>query len=167
MALVQRGALRVIYTYRDKTGSIGKGEAFLPSITTLADAKTLADALMAELQTASDCSVLSYNVVASFIETAPVAAVSGSRVENKGVFQFRTAAGKLTKLTVPGIKAALVNDAGGIISTATPAAAIVGTMTTSAWCDSNGSDVVSLYADYQRFSSTTKRQMTSDSAPEA
>lgn len=165
MAIVQRGALKVSFTYRDETMSLGKGEAYLPVATTLASAQTLAAALVEDIAAATDCVVLGYSITAGYVENAPAAAAAGSRVENKAVFQFRTAAGKISKFTLPGIKPALVNAAGGIISSATAAAAVIADITTSAWCDSNGSDLTNLYADYQRFSPTSKRQLTTDTSP--
>jgi hypothetical protein len=157
--------MAVTFTYIDASGSIGKSVAHLPSTTTLAAAETAAAALVADLLNASDCQVIAYSVTWGVTNTTPAAPAAGSRVENKALFSFRTAAGKLARISVPGIKAAAVAASGGIISTETNVAALITALVGGAWCDSNGSSLDALVSDAQVFRSTSKRQYTTDVSP--
>jgi hypothetical protein len=165
MALTQKPALALTVEYMDETGSPGKSVFHLAAATTLAAAKTAADALITQLLAASDCTIVGYSIGASVAETAPVAPAAGSRVENKALLKFRTAAGKVSTISIPGIKAAAVAQSGGIVSTDTDVAAIVATLTAAPWTDSNGSLLTHLYSDEQVFRSTRKRQFTTDISP--
>jgi hypothetical protein len=165
MAWVTLPSLAVTFTYVDASGSVGKSVAHLPAATTLADAETAAAGLVVQLLSASDCQVISYSITWGVMNTTPAAPAAGSRVENKAKFSFRTAAGKLAIVSVPGIKSAAVATSGGIISTETSVAALITALTGGIWCDSNGSDLSALASDAQVFHSTTKRQYTTDTNP--
>jgi hypothetical protein len=157
--------MQVTFTYVDESGSIGKSVVHLPSTTTLADAETAAAGLVAALLAVSDAQILAYSVNWGVTNTTPAAPAAGSRVENKALFSFRTAAGKLARVSVPGVKAAAVAASGGIISDETSVAALITALTGGAWCDSNGSGLDALVSDAQVFRSTSKRQFTSDRNP--
>ena len=165
MAFVTRPALPVTINYVDASGSAGSSVFHLPAATLLADANTAAAALVTAILATSDCSVIGYSIGYGVTNTTPAAPAAGSRVENKALLKFRTAAGKVASATVPGIKAAAVASSGGLISTETSVAALIAALTGGAWCDSNGSDLVSLLSDAQVFRTTSKRQFTTDVSP--
>jgi len=165
MAWATLPAMAVTFTYVDSSGSIGKSVAHVPAATTLTDANTAAAALAAQLLNTSDCQIISYSITYGVTNTTPAAPASGSRVENKALLTFRTAAGKSSRISIPGIKAASVAESGGIISTEASMAALIAGLLGTPWCDSNGSDLAALVADAQVFRSTTKRQYTTDTNP--
>lgn len=165
MAFVTLPALAITFTYRDISGSIGKSVMHMPSNTLLADANTAAAGMVVAMLSVSDATIIGYNVAYGVTNTTPAAAAAGSRVENKGSLSFRTAAGKITTVTVPAIKAAAVNAAGGLISTEASMAAMIATMLGTPWTDSNGQDLSALVSDAQVFRRTSKRQHTTDINP--
>jgi hypothetical protein len=157
--------MAVTITYVDASGSVGKSVTHVPAATTLADANTAAAGLVTDLLAVSDCQVIAYSITYGVTNTTPAAPAAGSRVENKALFAFRTAAGKLARISVPGIKAAAVAASGGIISTDADVAALITNLLAAPWCDSNGSSLDALVSDAQVFRSTSKRQYTTDVSP--
>lgn len=165
MTWVTLPSIAVTFTYVDASGSIGKSVAHVPASTTLADLNTAAAALAVNLLAVSDCQIINYSAAYGVSNTTPAAPAAGSRVENKALLTFRTAAGKAARLSIPGIKAAAVATSGGIISTQTDVAALIAALLGAPWCDSNGSDLAALISDAQVFRSTSKRQYTTDKSP--
>lgn len=157
----------ITFAWRDASGSPGASRLYLANSVSLADANTKASGLATLLLAASDCTILGYNIGYPMVNTTPAAPGAGSRVENRAVFSFRTDAGKVTRVTVPGIKAASVHPSGGIDSTEASIAAVIADILGGGWTDSNGIDIVSLVKDAQVFSQTSQLQYTSDTSPDS
>lgn len=162
MAYQARGAIRVKFTWEDETGSTGYSQGFLPAATLLADVKTKADALAADAAAASDCKLMGYGVNARFANDAPGTAGAGSRVERRAEFVMQTQAFFPTTVSIPGPKAEIVKQSGGIDDQNALVSAFTGELVAGGWCDSRGSDITGLLADYERSNSTSKRQKTTD-----
>lgn len=156
----------VTFTYEDETGSTSSTQLSIPAATTIADARTAADGLLAELAANTGCIITGYSIAFSTIETAPGVAAAGARVEEKGNLVFRTAAGKLTKVTVPGILPGVVLASGRLDEDAATLATLIASLTGGIWTDSNGSDLVALDSLYQSFRTSSRRQLPSDRKPD-
>lgn len=168
MAWAERPTASLTFVMLDETGSKANFSLDVPE-TTLADAAlTAAAALRPLIEAITDCAVLSYSLTYSAFDDAPPAAAASSRVERKGIFQFRTAAGKLVNYQVPGIIDAAVLQSGRIDDDNAAIAAFTAALTAvdALFCDSNGSDLRSLAAAYERYRSTTRNQMPKDRAPD-
>ena len=167
MAFQPKGSIEVVFSFVDETGTSGTTRAHKPAGTTLAQIKTDADTLAAALLTASGCSLKSYHASASYVNDAVVAPVAGSRVERKGVLVFATAAGFLSELSIPGIVAAAVNPAGGLITTGAPIQAVLDAIVNGGWTDNRGADLTRLDKDYESYRATSRKGKTSDTSPSA
>lgn len=168
MPFVDRPTAALVYSLVDETGSKSTFSLDCPS-STLADvALTAAAALVPLVQAASGCTVVSYNLTYGSRDTTPPAADAGSRVERKGVLQFITGAGKVATYSLPGIIDAAVLQDGRIDDDNLAVAALAGALIAAdaIFTDSNGEDLTSLYAAYERFSSTTKSQLPSARRPD-
>jgi hypothetical protein len=163
MAWLDKPTGSLDFTMRDETGSTSKLSFDIPA-TTLASAALAAAAVVRPLlEQVTDCAILSYNVTYGSFDDAPPAAAAGSRVERKGLFQFLTAAGKKVNYQVPGVADSIVLESGQISRLNVGVAAFVTAMTAidAVFCDSNGEDLRSLSAAYERFRSTTRNQLPS------
>jgi hypothetical protein len=163
MAFASPPAANVVFDLLDETSDVGKFVLHVASTALVADVKTAAGGLVPLLQAISDCIVLGYSITYPVKENAPVPPAPDSRVENKGLFLFNTANSRTSLIQVPGIKPDLVLPSGVIDvenSDVTDflAAVISGT---SLFRAADGSDLASLRAAYQRFRSTTKKQLPS------
>lgn len=157
-----RGAIAVKFSWEDETGSVGYSQGWLPAGTLLADVKTKADALAASAAAASDCKQMGYGVSAKFANDTPGTAGAGSRVERRAEFSMQTAAFVPTRVSIPGPKPEIIKQSGGIDDQNELVSTFTGLLVTGGWCDSRGSDITGLLADYERSNSTSKRQKTSD-----
>lgn len=169
MAWAERPTASLTYVMVDETGSKSSMNLDVPE-TTLADAAlTAAAALRPLIEAITDCAVVSYSLTYSSFDDAPPPAAAGSRVERKGVFVFRTAAGKTARYQVPGIAQSVVT-AGGRIDEDRPAIAAFVTALIAGgaiFTDSNGVDLRSLASAYERFRSTTRAMLPSQRVPDA
>lgn len=161
MAIVRKPTAKVTYILQDQTGSIGSMEINAPADAEEALVESSAGSLRALLQNVSDCAILGYSITKSFVETTPETPASGSRIERKGVFQFVTEAGKITKTSVPGIDNLLVNPDGTIDINNGAVSLFIDAFTDalSLWRDSNNVELTALSAAYERFNSSTKGQL--------
>ena len=168
MAWAEKPSATLTYVLLDETGSKGTLSLDVPQTTLMDAAMTAAAALRPLIEAITDCAVLSYSLTYSSFDDAPVAAAAGSRVERKGVFQFRTAAGKKVSYQVPGIIDAAVLQSGRIDDDNLAIAAFTAAMTAvdAVFCDSNGVDLTSLAAAYEMYRGTTRGQAPRDRAPD-
>jgi hypothetical protein len=168
MAWAEKPAASLTFVMLDETGSKGNLSFDVPESTLMDAAMTAAAALRPLIEAITDCSVLSYSLTYSSFDDAPPAPAAGSRVERKGVFQFRTAAGKKVTYQVPGIIETAVLQSGRIDDDDLAIAAFTGALTAldAIFCDSNGSDLRSLAAAYEMYRGTTRGQAPRDRAPD-
>lgn len=157
----------VTFTYEDETGSTSSTQMSIPAATTVADARTAAEALLTDLAANTGCLITGYSIAFSTIETAPGVAAAGARVEEKGNIVFRTAAGKLSRVTVPGVLPAVVLPSGRLDEDAATMASLIAAIIGGIWTDSNGADLVALDSLYQSFRSSTRRQLPTDRKPDS
>lgn len=169
MPFVERPSASMTFTLVDETGSRATVSFDIPVGTPADVALTGANVARGLLANITGCAVVSQAVTYSQFDTTPEQPAAGSRVEKKGVFTFRTAAGKTATYQVPGIESALVLKGGRIDEDAVAVAAFVTAITAvdAIYSDSNGSDLVSLKEAYERYRSSTRRMLPSDRAPDA
>lgn len=168
MPFIERPSAAMTFTLEDATGSKATVSFDIP-VTTLADAAlTGANAVRALLASITGCAVLSQAVTYSQFDTTPEVPAAGSRVEKKGVFVFRTAAGKTAAYQVPGIESSVVLKGGRIDEDAVAVAAFVNAIIAAGaiFSDSNGVDLVSLSQAYERYRRTTRKMLPSDRTPD-
>jgi hypothetical protein len=168
MPWIERPTASLTYTLQDETGSKSNFSLDVPE-STLADvALTAAAGLRPLIEACTDCEVLSYALTYSSRNTTPAAAAAGSRVERKGVLQFITAAGKIASYQLPGIIDAAVLPDGRLDDDNVAVAALAGGIIAldAIFTDSNGQSLDSLYAAYERFSSTKKSQLPLNRRPD-
>lgn len=156
----------VTFSLVDESGSRSECQVSILAATTIADARTAADALTAELNAASDAVVESYSITFSSVETEPAAPTAGGRVEKKGVLIFRTAAGKTAQVTIPAVIPAAVLPSGRLDEDNAAIAAVVGRLDDAPFSDSNGAALTTLIEAYEKFVTTSKRQKPSDRKPD-
>ena len=163
MALTNLPTAQLKFTFRDETGSLGSLLVHVPYATLAADAIAAADAIVATIVALTGCAVLGYSLTYVKSETDPATPDDGSRVENKGVFTWRTADGRTTTFTVPGILEEVLNPDGSIDRTNALIIAMVAVVEDvgAIFAGASGSDIVGLLSAYQRFSGSTKRQLPS------
>lgn len=168
MAWGEKPTASLTYVLQDETGSKSNLSLDVPQDTLMDVAMTAAGVFRPLVEAITDCAVLSYSLTYSSFDDAPAAATAGSRVERKGVFQFRTAAGKKVTYQVPGIIDAAVLSSGRIDDDNTAIAAFTAALTAidAVFCDSNGVDLKSLSAAYEMYRGTTRGQAPRDRAPD-
>lgn len=170
MPFVDSPVATVTWAMVDETGSpttfqlnFGRDEAMPGALIKIANTTQL-------LEDLTGCAILSTTISYSSIQTDPPSAQPVSRREKKGVFVFRTAAGKSAQCAVPGIKAEFVKKSGqideDIPAVVTFVEGLVAGPTSSFYTDSNGSALVSLSKAYERFARTTKAALPSLRIPD-
>ena len=134
MAWVQK-THRLLFRFRDNDGAESTCEAHLRVSVPLDTALSFAAALAPLVSALSDAKMITYNVIAEWVETAPAVAGAASVTES-GIFLFRTANVPQERyvLTLPAIRPDLValgGDFAGIQLDATNAdvAAFINAMT--------------------------------------
>jgi hypothetical protein len=169
MAWNERPTAALTYVCRDETGSVSNFSLDVPQATLADVALTAAGVLRPLVEAITDCAVLSYSLTYSSFDDAPAAATVNSRVERKGVFQFLTAAGKKVSYQVPGIKDSGVLQSGRIDDDNIEIKAFYSALTAidAIFCDSNGVDLRSLTAAYERYRGTTRAWTPRNRAPDA
>lgn len=168
MPFIERPSAAMTFGLVDDTGSRATVSFDIP-VTTLADvALTGANVVRGLLANITGCAIVSQAVTYSQTDTTPELPEAGSRVERKGVFTFRTAAGKTATYQVPGINAGVLK--GGRIDedNLAVAAFVNGIILAGAiFSDSNGVDLVSLKEAYERYRRTTRAMLPNDRKPDA
>ncbi len=160
MALVNKPTAALKYTWRDASGSIGHTLIHVPFATSTTLALAAGNAIAATLPAISGCVVLSFDLTYAYVQDAPGDPASGSRVEDKGVFNWLCANGLQSGFSIPGIIDAVLLPDGRIDQANTDIVALVTVVEDvgALFCSISGSDIVSLASAYQRFSRTSKRQ---------
>ena len=168
MAWHEKPSASLTFVCRDETGSKANLSLDVPQTTAMDVAMTAAGVLRPLIEAITDCAVLSYHLSYSSFDSAPNAPAAGSRVERKGVFQFLTEAGKKVSYQVPGIADALVDSTGRIDDDNPAVLAFTSALLAidAIFCDSNGVDLDSLTACYERFSSTKRGQLPAKRQPD-
>jgi hypothetical protein len=163
MAITDRATASVKFDLKDETGSSSSVTVHIPGTTLVATAKTKAAALGALLAAITDCVVTGYSITYSAEETAVgVFAGAGSRVEHKGRLGFQRANGLNSSLEIPSIKPALVLSDGALDTSDTDLIAFVnGIVDDATFVGPDGSDIAFIYAAYEAFRGTTRRQLPS------
>lgn len=161
MALSNLPTAQLSFRLLDASGSIGRFVVHVPYATLAAVAITAADAIATAVTAITGCVVLGYELTYAKNETTPGTPTAGSRVEDKGVFVWRTSNARSTRFEIPGIVDAVLLPDGRIDQSNIDIAALVTVVTDvgSIFAGADGSDITSLLEAYQRFNSTKKRQM--------
>lgn len=164
MALTNLPTASLSFRMRDASGSTGRMLIHVPYATLAAVAVTAADAISAAVALITGCVVDGYELTYAKAEAAPGTAVAGSRVEDKGKFIWRTADGRTTQFSVPGILDGVLNIDGSIDRANVDIAALelVVTGVGAIFAGASGSDITALLEAYQAFRSSTKRQLPSN-----
>lgn len=163
MAFNVKPAATLTFTLRDATGSKSFMSFDIPSGTLASVALIAADGMRGLLANVTGCAILAQSLVYSQVDDVPAQAVAGSRVERKGAFVYRTAAGKLARYEVPGIEPALVLADGAIDRSNVSVIALIGAMVAAdaVYSDSNGSDLRSIAEAYEVYRTTKTSQLPS------
>ena len=164
MAFTNTPAATLSFTFRDASGSLSTMQIDVPYDTLTGAAIVAADAIRVAMLSLSDATVVAQSLTYSYFDDAPPAANSGSRVEEKGQFIWRTANGRTTSFTIPAIKDGVLTPSGAIDRT-DPLVVALNTAVVGAgaiFCAADGSDITSLYKAYQRFNRSTRRTLPSD-----
>lgn len=164
MALTNTPTAKLDFTFKDASGSIGHMLVHVPYSTLAAEAITAADAIAAAMAALSDATVQGYTLTYAKEDTAPPAPNAGSRVEEKGVFVWRTANARSTRFTIPAIKDSVLNPSGSVNKSDVLVTALVDVVTglNSVFAAADGSDITSLLEAYQRFNRSTRNQLPGD-----
>jgi hypothetical protein len=169
MTWSERPSATLTFVVQDETGSKSNLSLDVPQTTPMDVAMAAAAVLRPIIQGISDCAVLSYSLTYSSFDDAPEVPAVGSRVERKGIFQFLTAAGKKVSYQVPGIKASGVLTSGRVDDDNIEIKAFHTALTAidAIFCDSNGVDLKTLIAAYERYRGTTRAWTPTNRAPDA
>lgn len=161
MAFVNQPTATGIIKLKDASGSVGSFRIHIPYATLAAVAITALQAIATAVALVTGCSVVGYDLTYTANDDAPATPDAGSRVEDKGVFVWRTANARSTRFEIPGILDAVLNVDGSIDQTNADIIALVAAVTGvgTIFAGADGSDITSLLEAYQRFNSSTKKQL--------
>ena len=166
MAMTQLPVCQVSYNIVDERGANAQVQAYLPGATTLSDATTRAAALRAVITPLTQGSITSQSITYGFFDPVAPAPARNTRVEQKGVFVFRSASTQLTRMQIPAFPLVLVTATGAIDEDFAPVAAFVTEMVENGWTASLGSDIVALERAYQIMRTTTRNRRARDDRPD-
>jgi len=166
MAMTQLPVCQVSYNIVDERGANAQVQAYLPANTTLADATTRAAALRTELARLTQGSITSQSITYAFVDPVAPAAGENSRVEQKGVFVFRSASTQLTRMQIPAFPLTLVTVTGAIDEDLPFVNSFVLEMVNNGWTASLGSDIVALERSYQIMRTTSRNRRARDDRPD-
>jgi len=160
MALVNKPTATLKIEFRDASGSNSSTIIHVPFSTLAAAALAAGVALADTLPAISGCVVTGFSLTYDYVQDAPGSPTAGSRVEDKGVFQWICANGLTSTFTVPGIDDAVLLPDGRVDQTNAEIILMVAVVEAvdAIFSSISGSDIVSLSEAYQRFSRTSKRQ---------
>lgn len=163
MALTNLPTAQLKIDYRDASGSKGSSVFHAPFATLASVIVTVADVLSAAINALTDCAVDGYSITYAKREDTPADPTANSRVEDKGNFVFRTADGRTSRFTIPGIVDSVLNvdgsiDKANVLVTALSDAVIAGDF---AFQSASGSDITALLQAYQSFRRSTKNELPS------
>jgi hypothetical protein len=157
----------VTFGFTDETGSKATLSVDVASSEVVADVQASADALRPLIEAITGCAVISQSITYSQIDDAQPAPAVGSRVERKGVFIFRTTAGKTVTYQVPGIEVGIL-DSGRIDEDNADVSAFVAKLNgdTEIYTDSNGQALGGLIKAYERYRSSTRAMLPNQRQPD-
>ena len=160
MALVNKPTASLKISYLDASGSASTTLIHVPFDTLASVAVAAGEALAATLPALTGCVVTGFSLSYDFVEDAPGTPAAGSRVEDKGIFQWLCDNGLTSTFTIPGILDAVLLPDGRVDLTNADIAIMRAVVEDvgAIFASISGADIVSLSAAYQRFSSTKKRQ---------
>lgn len=160
MALVNLPTAQLTLRQRDASGSVAHYIIHVPYATLAAVAITAADALVAAVSLITGTVNLGYELTYSKRQDTPGTPTAGSRVEDKGVFNWLTANGRTTQFSIPGISDAVLLPDGRVdpsnVDIIAFVDAVVGVGAVFAGAD--GSDITALNYARQMFRRTGKTQ---------
>jgi hypothetical protein len=164
MAFVNLPTASLKFTFRDASGSMGFMKIDVPYDTLASEAIIAATGIRTAMLALSDATVIGQSLTYSYFDDAPPAANAGSRVEEKGEFVWRTANGRSTRFSIPAVKDTVLTTSGAVdranVLVTALDAVVVGA--NSIFCAADGSDITSLLHAYQRFNSSSKKQLPGD-----
>ncbi len=161
MAFVNQPTATLTIKMKDASGSNGSFKVHVPYATLAAVALTAASAIATAVALITGCSVIGFDLTYTSNDDAPATPDAGSRVEDKGVFIWRTANARSSRFEIPGILDAVLNPDGSVDLTNADIIALVAAVTGvgTIFAGADGSDITSLLEAYQRFNSSTRRQL--------
>lgn len=160
MAFATEAVAEVSISLVDASGSRSTVRAHLASTTDEAAALTSGQTLAGLIAALTDCLVDTVSVTYKSSDSAAAAAVfPGASIEEKGRFIFVGANGKITRLEVPGIKDAVVDQSGAIPTGDTDVAALISEIQGGSWVTSTGSDITSTQAAYKAYRRSTRSML--------
>lgn len=161
MAFVNQPTAIGTIKLKDASGSVGSFRIHVPYATLAAVALAALDAIATAVALITGCSVQGYDLTYVSNDDAPATPTAGSRVEDKGVFIWRTANARSTRFEIPGIVDSVLNPDGSVDTANADIVALVAAVTGvgTIFAGADGSDITSLLEAYQRFNSSTKRQL--------
>lgn len=164
MALVNTPTAQLDFTWKDGTGSTGHTLVHIPYGTLAAVAITAADVISAAMALLSDAVLQGYSLTYTKSETEPAAPDASSRIEEKGLFSWRTSNARDTQFTIPAIKDTLLLPSGKIDPSDPLVIALVAVVTGGGaiFAAADGSDITSLLKAYQRFNRSSRNQLPGD-----
>jgi len=166
MAMTQLPVCQVSYNIVDERGANAQVQAYLPAATTLSDATTRAAALRTAIAALTQGSITSQSITYGFVDPVAPAPGENTRVEQKGVFVFRSASTQLTRIQIPAFPLTLVTVTGSIDEDLPLVNALVLEMVNNGWTASLGSDIVALERSYQIMRATTRNRRARDDRPD-
>jgi hypothetical protein len=166
MAMTQLPVCQVSYNVVDERGANAQVQAYLPATTTLSDATTRAAALRTAIAALTEGSITSQSITYGFVDPVAPAPGENTRVEQKGVFVFRSASTQLTRIQIPAFPLTLVTVTGSIDEDLPLVNALVVEMVNNGWTASLGSDIVALERSYQIMRTTTRNRRARDDRPD-
>jgi hypothetical protein len=166
MALVEKPIYTVSFTFVDETGSKANMEFYAPIATAIATVRSEADTLGTAIAALTGCALVGRSISVGAADTTVFGGGAGSRVENKGLFQFATAVPSYSRVQLPSIRPAFLTPEGRIQEDATEVAAFTAAVIAGAWSDNRGAAITALAKAYQRFRSTTRSWLPSKREPD-
>lgn len=152
--------IAVTFSLQDESGSNSTLTASVDSDTTIAAARTAADAVLPLLAAVTDCTILGYSITATSVQSPSLGTpVADGRVERRGVISYRTAGGKIALISIPGVKPSLVTPEGRLDEDVPAMSAFMGAFQVAPWTDSNDQGLNGITSAYESFRKTTKRKL--------
>lgn len=143
------GGWKTTITYEDISRNPSSTTFYLPPAASYTEAAAYVAAVAQQIELLSDARILNHSLSRYYAGVGATVAQPGGNVEQKGVFAFRTGAGKTAILTVPAPKVdKMKTDERSMEETDTDVAELInlivnGNGTTNA-VDSNGQDMIEL-----------------------
>lgn len=169
VAFIQKPTAQLTWSLVDSSGSRSNMSFDVPNGTLVAAALAAADVVRPLILAITGCTMVGQSLTYSMVDNAPPAAVAGSRVEQKGVLTFYTAAGKTVRYSIPGLRASFLKTSGAVNEDWPSMQALInGIVAADAiFCDSNGVDITAYKGGFESFRASTKNMLPTDVVPDA